>query len=59
MKHLLKARFKDIQEAVSVFGEKSAFKRGYFVYTEAQLQDLEVAKKKKESHPDKIETEHP
>ena len=38
--------------------EEKAAKEG-IVYTEAQLQALEVAKREKESHPDEIETEHP
>jgi transposase len=38
--------------------EEKAAKEG-MVYTEAQLQALEVAKREKESHPDEIETEHP
>jgi transposase InsO family protein len=38
--------------------EEKAAKEGV-VYTEAQLQALEAAKREKESHPDEIETEHP
>lgn len=38
--------------------EEKAAKEG-IVYTEAQLQALEVAKREKESHADEIETEHP
>jgi transposase InsO family protein len=38
--------------------EEKAAKEGV-VYTEAQLQALEAAKREKEAHPDEIETEHP
>ena len=45
------------KKRLAVLEEKAA-KEG-IVYTEAQLQALEVAKREKESHPDEIETEHP